>query len=94
MNSIAEIFENSKHLLDSSIDNFVNRYIGCSLLRKCGITKIVDNDSENTEFDYVDNPILRLIQSTAGSKVLEKCISAKQLLTDKIMLCFANSSAF
>lgn len=93
MNSIAEIFENSKHLLDS-VDNFVNKYIGCSLLRKCGITKIVDNVSENAEFDYVDNPILRLVQSAAGTKLLEKCISAKQLLTDKIMLCFANASAY
>ena len=55
MNSITEIFENSKHLLDS-VDSFVNKYVGCSLLRKC--------------------------------------VSAKQLLKDKIMLCFTNTSAY
>ena len=42
MNSITEIFNNSNHLLDS-ISAFVDRYIGGSLLRKCGITKIVDD---------------------------------------------------
>ena len=93
MNSISEIFENSKHLLDS-VDSFVSKYIGCSLLRKCGIKKIVDGVTENNEFDYADNPILRLIHSNAGTKILEKCVSAKQLLIDKIMLCFANTSAY
>ena len=93
MNSIAEIFENSKQLLDS-VDSFVNKYIGCSLLKKCGIKKIVDSVTENAEFNYADNPIFRLIQSNAGTKILEKCVSAKQLLKDKIMLCFASASAY
>ena len=55
MNSMAEIFENSKHLLDS-VDNFVNKYIGCSLLRKCGITKIVKTE-ETTDFQAMDGII-------------------------------------
>ena len=42
MKSIAEIFDNSKELLDS-ISNFMDKYIGPTLLRKCGITKIVSN---------------------------------------------------
>ena len=93
MNSITEIFKNSKQLLES-VDHFVDKYIGCSLLRKCGITKVVDTIFEKADFDYSDNPILRLIQSNAGKKFLEKCVSAKQLLKDKIMLCFANTSAY
>ena len=36
MNSIAEIFDNSKQLLDG-ITTFVDKYIGCDLLRRCGI---------------------------------------------------------
>lgn len=42
MISIAEIFDNSKELLDS-ISGFVDKYIGTELLRKCHITKVVDN---------------------------------------------------
>ena len=41
MNSIAEIFDNSKQLLDG-ITTFVDKYIGCDLLRRCGIRKIID----------------------------------------------------
>ena len=33
MNSIAEIFDNSKQLLDS-INGFISKYIGCDLLRR------------------------------------------------------------
>ena len=93
MNSITEIFNNSNHLLDS-ISAFVDRYIGGSLLRKCGITKIVDDVVEKEEYVYCDNPILRLIQATGGAKFLEKCISAKQLLIDKLLVCFASASAY
>ena len=39
MISIAEIFDNSKELLDS-ISGFVDKYIGTELLRKCHITKV------------------------------------------------------
>ncbi len=49
MKSIAEIFDNSKELLDS-ITNFVDKYIGTSLLRRCNITKIVDSVTENTAY--------------------------------------------
>lgn len=42
MNSIAEIFDNSKQLLDS-IDIFFDKYIGRPLLRQYGITKMVDD---------------------------------------------------
>ena len=76
MNSITEIFENSKQILDS-VDHFVDKYIGCSLLRKCGITKMVDSVIENVDYVYFDNPILKLIQSNAGKEFIEKCVSAK-----------------
>ncbi len=49
MKSIAEIFDNSKQLLDS-ITNFIDKYIGASLLRKCNITKIVDSITESTAY--------------------------------------------
>ena len=51
MNSIAEIFQDGKQLLDG-ITNFVNKYIGCTLLRKCGITKVVDTVAEKGLCEY------------------------------------------
>ncbi len=50
MKSIAEIFDNSKELLDS-ISNFIDKYIGSSLLRKCGITKVIDSVTEKPAFE-------------------------------------------
>lgn len=93
MKSIADIFDNSKELLDS-ITNFVEKYIGSSLLRRCNITKIVDSVTENTTYKYVDSPLMRLIGTVKESKFLEKCVSAKQLLTDKILVGFNASSPY
>ena len=94
MKSIAEIFDNSKELLDS-ISNFMDKYIGSSLLRKCGITKIVDSVTEKSVYEYADNPISRLIGTTIkDSKFLEKCVSAGQLLTDKILAGFTAASPY
>ena len=67
MNSIAEIFDNSKQLLDG-IDGFISKYMGCDLLRRCGIRKIVDSFTEKRDYEYVDNPILRLIGDVKTSK--------------------------
>ncbi len=92
MKSIAEIFENSNHLL-KSIGNFVDQYIGCSLLRRCNITKIVDDVVENP-LQYGDNSIFRLIGIAEPSPVLEKVVKAKDLLIDKILLCFSLTSAY
>ena len=93
MKSIAEIFDNSKELLDS-ISNFIDKYIGSSLLRKCGITKVIDSVTEKTAFEYADNPLSRLIGTVKESKFLEKCVSATQLLTDKILVGFAAASPY
>ena len=93
MISITEIFNNSKDLLDN-ISGFVDRYIGAELLRECHITKIVDVVQERGVYDYCDNPLLRLIGDIKESRFLEKCVSAAQLLTDKLLLCFASSSAY
>lgn len=93
MNSIAYIFENSKQLLDS-ISNFVDKYIGSTLLRKCNITKIVDDISVGTGYTYCDNPIFRLIGNPEKPSVLQKVVSAKDLLTDKLLVCFASTSAY
>ncbi len=93
MKSIAEIFDNSKELLDS-ISNFVDKYIGASLLRRCNITKIVDSVTENTAYEYADHPLTRLIGKVQESKFLEKCVSARQLLTDKILAGFASASPY
>lgn len=87
MKSIAEIFDNSKQLLDS-ITNFIDKYIGASLLRKCNITKIVDSITESTAYEYADNPLIRLIGTVRESGFLERCVSAGQLLTDKILAGF------
>ena len=87
MNSIAEIFDDSKQLLDG-VTHFIDKYIGSSLLRRCNIRKIVDSYTEHKEYEYIDNPISRLIGNPETSKVLPKCVSARQLLTDKILACF------
>ena len=92
MNSIAEIFDNSKQLLDG-INGFINKYIGCDLLRRCGIRKIVDSFTEKRDYEYADNPILRLIGNVETSKVLPRCVSAKKLLTDKILACFHTAAS-
>ena len=93
MKSIAEIFDNSKELLDS-ISNFVDKYIGTSLMRRCNITKIVDSVSENTACEYADHPLTRLIGKVQESIFLEKCVSARQILTDKILAGFASASPY
>lgn len=93
MNSISEIFNNSKELLDN-ISGFVDRYIGTELLRRCHITKVVDNVQERGVYDYCDNPLIRLIGNIKESRFLEKCVSATKLLTDKLLLCFSSASAY
>ena len=75
MKSIAEIFDNSKELLDS-ISNFMDKYIGSPLLRKCGITKTVDRFTESFVYEYADTPLSRLIGSVKESKFLQTCVSA------------------
>ena len=91
MNSISEIFNNDNHISDR-IETFFKKYIGCSLLQKCNITKMVDVVYKVTDFDYCDNPILRLIGDVKDSSVLEKVVSAKELLMDKIAMCFHSMS--
>ena len=92
MNSIAEIFSDSNRLF-SSISNFFDRYIGTPLLRKCGIKKLVDDIKSSNEGEYCDNPILRLIGKKDSSRVLERIVRAKDLLVDKLMLCYHPESA-
>jgi len=70
MTSIAEIFDNSKELLDS-ISSFIDKYIGSSVLRKCGITKIADRVTENTVYEYADSPLSRLIGNVKESNSLK-----------------------
>lgn len=93
MNSIADFFVQNKPLLDA-IESFVDKYIGAQLLRKCGIVKIVDTITPNDELTYPDTPLSRLIGNVKNSAFLKKCVSAKQLLIDKLVLCFFMSSAF
>ena len=84
MNSIAEFLVQSKPILDA-IDKFVENYIGAGLLRKCGITKIVDEIDSGDELTYPDTPLSRLIGNVKDSTFLKKCVSAKQLLIDKLI---------
>ena len=93
MNSIAEFLVQSKPILDA-IEKFVENYIGAGLLRKCGITKIVDEIDSGDELTYPDTPLSRLIGNVKDSAFLKKCVSAKQLLIDKLLLCFFIGSAF
>ncbi len=60
MKSIAEIFDSGKQLLDS-ITNFVDKYIGSSLLRRCNITKVVDSITESTAYEYASKAPAEII---------------------------------
>ena len=94
MNSIAEFFANSNCILNG-ISKFFDKYIGSRLLQKCGIKKIVDQLTIDTEPEYADNPILRLVgKNVETSKVLQKVVKAKTLLIDKLLLCFHPQSAY
>ena len=93
MDSIAEIFNDSKPLL-TEIDNFFSKYIGARLLRKCGITKVVDTIERRKDPEVSTNPLFRLIGDVPSSRFLAKCVSAKTLLKDKLLLGFRSASAF
>lgn len=93
MNSIADIFNGSKNAFDK-IGMFFDKYIGCSLLAKCGIRKMTDVPTTDTEYTYHDNPILRLIGKPESSRVLQKVVKAKDLLIDKLLLCFHMGTAY
>ena len=80
--------------ISEQIERFVERFIGCSLLRKCGITKMTDYTVEEQALTYCDNPILRIVGNPATSKIREKCVKAKDLLIDKLLLCFFVFSAY
>ena len=93
MNSIEEIFDNNNQLIDG-IHHFFDRYIGNSLLRKCGINKIVDKIMSKG-YEYPDSPLPRLLgKNPKDSPILQKVVKAKDLLIDKILLCFASGSAY
>ena len=93
MNIIADLFQDGKQLIDSTYD-FVDRYIGSSLLTRCGIAKIVDRVVAGDTESYPDTPLSRLLGSTEKPKLLEKCVSAKKLLIDKIFVGFLSISAY
>lgn len=96
MKSISEIMGNSKPVIDN-IELFFKKYMGSTLLRRCGITKLVDEIVEGNVMKYHDNPILRMFggeESAKESGLLKKVVSAKRLLIDKILLCFTCFSAY
>ena len=93
MKSISEIFVNDNILL-KDIDNFFKKYIGCSLLHRCNIIKIVDEVFKDNQMNLFDNPIFRIIGNPEHSDILTKVVSARDLLIDKLRLCFYPSSAY
>lgn len=93
MISIADFINDCNDII-KGIDNFISRYIGSSLLRKCGITKIVDEKEKIQSYSVISHPLSRLIGNVNQSEFLEKCVSAKKLLFDKLLLCFYPGSAY
>ena len=93
MNIIADLFQDGKQLIDS-VSTFVNKYIGTSLLRKCSITKIVDTIVPGDVTTYPDTPLSRLLGNSENPRLLDKCVSAKKLLLDKILVGFLSLSAY
>ena len=55
---------------------------------------MVDVVYKAANFGYCDNPILRLIGDIKDSPVLEKVVSAKELLIDKVAMCFHSASPY
>lgn len=46
-------------------------------------------------YEYADGPLLHLLgKNMKESSVLQKAVKAKDLLIDKILLCFASGSAY
>ena len=77
MKSIAEIFDNGNQMIDS-IHHFFDRYIGSKLLRKCGISKIVDKIIDRGCSYDPGNPFFRLLGGAPmESKVIQKVVKAK-----------------
>lgn len=93
MYSITDFFNDNKPLFDS-FEGFIKKHIPSSLLHKCRITKIVDDIVPNDECTYPDSPLIRLIGTPKKSKFLNICVSAKQLLLDKLLLCFHPGTAY
>ena len=76
MISIAEIFDNSKELLDS-ISGFVDKYIGTELLRKCHITKVVDNHRTLEDlFHQVQREVINAMMDTAIIIIVDALLNA------------------
>lgn len=91
MNRITEIFKNCNQIKEQT-EIFFRRYIGCELLRKCRITKI-DERARNGDIQSC-NPVSRLIGDAEDSKLLKACVSAKQILLDKIAQVFYDESPY
>ena len=60
MNIIADLFQDGKQLIDS-VSDFVDKYIGSSLLSRCNITKIVDTIIPGDVTTYPDTQLSRLL---------------------------------
>lgn len=93
MNILADLFQDGNKLMES-ISDFIDKYIGASLLRRCNITKIVDTVEKEDVSTYPDTPLSRLLGNSKKSQLLEKCVSAKKLLLDKILIGFSSMSAY
>ena len=94
MKSISQIFDDCKPLLDS-VTNFIDKHVGSKLLRKCQIHKIADAVSEKGVEAISDNKVSRIYASSLDEPpATQKLVSAKTLLTDKLMLCYSSTSAY
>lgn len=92
MGTIAKLFDNSQEFLDFTLSFFKN-YIGSKLLYSCGITKVVDEVQVN-ENKYCDNPVFKMLGSIQAPKLISKVISAKDILIDKLVMCYHMGTAY
>lgn len=82
----------------SAILRFFNRYIGSSLLKRCGIHKICGSTalSVAVDYDYIQSPLSDLL-ATSEPKSRRKRgigISARQIFIDKIAIGFLCESFY
>ena len=97
MNIVAKNLGEFKPALTFVI-SFFNRYIGSSLLKRCGINKICDSTAASAavDYDYIKTPLSDLL-ATSEPKPRQKRgigISAKQIFIDKIVIGFLCESFY
>ena len=95
MNIVAKNLEEFKPAL-TFVVSFFTRYIGSSLLKRCGIHKVCDSTAAAVavDYDYVKSPLSDLVADSKPKRKRGIGIAAKQIFIDKIAIGFICESFY